>query len=624
LSSTRSSKNGKIYRFDGITFECENFRVEKDGANLSLTPRAFDVLSFLLDNAGRVVEKQEIFEAVWKDTFVGDNALTKIIKELRQTLGDSADKPRYIETVPKRGYRFIGEIEEDITETHEAVIKPVAERPQSRFPRVVFAMLALGIVASISAWLLLRHAPAETRDTGVSTIAVLPFRPLNSESRDESLEMGMAETLITRLSNLKQIVVRPFSAVRRYTDPTQDPLQAGRDARTEAVLEGSIQKAEDRVRVTVRLIKVSDGTTLWSEQFDERFTDIFKVQDSIAERITVALALELSRQEKEQIAKHSTDSAEAYAFYIQGQMIWHRRGPQWIRQSLGAFQQALAKDPNFALAHIAAADCYIMLSGHRQITMPEAEASAKPHIMRALEIDPNLGQARSALAELKYQYEYDWTGAEEEFKKSIVLNPNVAWIHQAYGWFLMSQGRFAEAEVEMEKAREFDPNSLTINAGRGKLFYYSRLYDEAIKHFKGILALEPKDSSAVNALITIYEQNGMHADAMEAYIAMNRNMKPERVEALREAFRTGGRTAFLQKQLEFAKETLKRNGTISPATFAEIYVRLGDKEQAFYWFEKVFDEDDPSILQFKVEPAYDVLRDDPRYAKLLARIGLTP
>jgi DNA-binding winged helix-turn-helix (wHTH) protein/TolB-like protein len=347
LSSTRSSKNGKIYRFDGITVERENFRVEKVGEPVSLTPRAFDVLIFLLGNAGRVVEKQEIFDAVWKDTFVGDNALTKIIKEIRHALEDSADKPRYVETVPKRGYRFIGEVTEESAGADEVGIQPTVESPQSRLPKVLFALLAVGIVATVSVWLLLRETPAENRSAGVRTVAVLPFRPLNSESRDESLEMGMAETLITRLSSLKHIVVRPFSAVRKYTDPGQDPLLAGRDTKAEAVLEGSIQKADDRVRVTVRLIKVSDGTALWSEQFDERSTDIFKVQDSIAERITVALALELSRQEKEQIAKHSTDNAEAYAFYIQGADDLAQAGPAMDQAKPGCVSTSAGIRPEF-------------------------------------------------------------------------------------------------------------------------------------------------------------------------------------------------------------------------------------------------------------------------------------
>jgi Tfp pilus assembly protein PilF len=304
-------------------------------------------------------------------------------------------------------------------------------------------------------------------------------------------------------------------------------------------------------------------------------------------------------------------------------MLWHRRRPEWIEQSLATFEQALAKDPDFALAHIGIAECYIMLSGHRRITMQEAETKARPEILRALELDDSLAMGHNALAELKYQYEYDWRGAEQEFTKAIDLNPNVAWIRQAYGWFLMSEGRFDEAAVEMDKARQFDPNSLTINVGRGRLYYYSRQYDQAMRHYENILAVEPNDYSSINSLYTIYEQKGMYPEALEAFIK-GRTMEPGKEQEFRDAFNTGGWQAFLQKQLAEAERIAAMKSKPIPWTFANIYARLGDKDKAFFWLEKVFEERDPVTLQFKIEPAYDSLRDDPRYARLLAKIGLQP
>src|SRR4030095_6021079 len=273
-----------------------------------------------------------------------------------------------------------------------------------------------------------------------------------------------------------------------------------------------------RVRVSVRLVNVADALPLWAEQFDESFVDIFKLQDSIAERITQSLKVQLSPQEKERLAKHYTESPEAYQLYLRGQLLWHGRRQNWIEQSLQYYQQAIEKDPNFALAYIGVADSYIMLSGHRKISMLEAERKARPQIMKAMLLDDSLAQAHNALAELKYQYEYDWTGAEKEVKHAIDLNPNVAWIHQAYGWFLMSSGRFDEATTEMEKARELDPSSLTINVGRGRLFYFRRQYDQAIQHFQNIIAVEPTDYSSYFSLYTIYEQKQMYPEAVEAFL----------------------------------------------------------------------------------------------------------
>ena len=622
----------KQFSFDDVTVDCENFRVLKAGGTLTLTPRAFDVLVFLLTERGRVVDKRELFNQVWGDTIVTDNALTKVIKEIRHTLDDAASAPKYIETVPKRGYRFIGVVESE-RDLPVPQTELVGQPPQTTVPPSLdlkaagLWLVAAGVllIAVLAGWFLFSQNRAESTITPIRSLAVLPLKPLNADSRDESLEMGMAETLITRLSNLKQVVVRPMRAVRKYTDLHQDPVKAGQEVQVDAVLDGSIQKVGERIRVTVRLIKVRDGTVVWSEQFDENFRDIFKVQDSITERITAALMLQLSGPEQEQLAKHLTDNSEAYQFYLRAQLLWNGRRQNWIDQSLANYQQALQNDPNFALAHIGVAECYIMLSGHRKLSVAEAETKARPHIMTALKIDDSLAQAHNALAELKYQYEYDWTGAETEFKKAIELNPNVAWIRQAYGWFLMSLGRLDEATVEMEKARELDPSSLTIRVGRGRLYYYSRQYDQAIQQFHNVIAVEPNDQSSYLSLFSIYEQKRMYPEAVRAYLtAMSLGgAAPKTVEELRSAFGASGWDGFLQKQMEILQAKAK-DQQVEPFQFALLYVRLGHKDEAFAWFEKAFAARDLLTLQFKIEPANDLLRDDPRYSELIRKIGLHP
>ncbi len=637
MMSLTAPGNHNIYCFDDVSVDVENFCVRKNGQNVSLTPKGFDVLAFLLKNHGRVVEKHELFSNIWRGTFVGDNALTKIIKEIRHALGDSADQPRYIETIPKRGYRFIAEVKDDTGENptgpSTADIKEetpveegqITELSVKKKRGIVSVLLAIGGIAIVlmAGYLLFRQVPAKTPLPPIRSIAVLPFKPLNADSRDESLEMGMAETLITRLSSLKELGVRPMTAVRKYTDLQQDPIAAGKEVKAETVLDGSIQKDGDRVRVTVRLMDVATGSTLWSEQFDENFTGIFKVQDSIAERISKALTLQLSGQEKEQLTKHLTEDAEAYQLYLRGQLIWNRRRENWIEESLGYYQQATQKDPNFALAYIGMADAYIMQSGHRRISMTEAAEKARPNIVKALEIDSSLAQAHNALAELKYQYEYDWEAAEKEFKAAVELDPNIAWIHQAYGWFLMSNGRFDEAEAEMEKAQELDPSSLTINAGKGRLYYYSRQYDKAIQQTLNISALEPDDRSLSNVLFDAYEQKQMYTDALEVFIKWN-NVKPERAEEIRSVFKEAGWEGVLRNRLKRVVEIEAARGITSSSSRAYLHTQLGEKDEAFFWLNKMIDERTPAILQFKVEPTLDKLRDDPRYGELLNRIGLKP
>lgn len=608
------------YRFDGFSVDAEDFVVEKDGRSVALTPRAFDVLLLLLRNAGHVVDKNQIFEEVWRESFVSDNALTKIIKELRHALSDSAETPHYIETIPKRGYRFIGPVARQVSLKEEA--------DDDRGGRRVWLLISIAAAVLLliaGMWFLANRGRQDNLSTP-KAIAVLPFKPLNPDGRDESLEIGMAETLITRLSTVRNIVVRPIGSVRKFTDLDQDAFKAGEELQAEAVLDGSIQRTGERIRVTVRLLDVRQRSTLWEEQFDESFTDIFRVQDSIAGRIASALAVRLTRQEQQLLAKHLTENPEAYQLYLQGQFTFHRRGGDWVPQSLQSFTLALEKDPEFALAHIGMAECYMMLSGRRVISMQEAERRAGEHIAKALEIDKDLAHAHNALAELKYQYQYDWSGAEMEFKTALELNPNVAWIHQAYGWFLMSQGRFDEANTQMDLALELDPTSLTVNVGRGRLYFYMRNYQRATQVFQKLVEQEPNDLSLQQAILQIYEQRRMYPQVVETLLKIQaaRGVPPAASKELKEIFEADGWEGVLQLQLRRLQRRPGRPDTAPPWAYATLYTRLGEKEKAFYWYEKAFEEHNVNILQFKIDPANDLLRDDPRYAQLLHRIGLEP
>ena len=647
------TQSRETFHFENVTVDTKEFRVIRGADQVFLTPRAFDVLVVLVQNAGRVVGKQEIFDSVWKDTFVTDNALVKIIRELRNTLGDDADDPHLIETVPKRGYRFIAEVtqeQEPVADRNDGEMPVPASEPEiieqpepsakhsdvsvpesrvqpvgmSGLRRPLVLMLGLALIATAGGWMLYRQAVGNS-PTQIRSIAVLPFKPLSPESRDESLEMGMAETLINRLSGLRQLAVRPITSVRKFTDPSADPVKAGQETAVEAVLDGSIQKAGDRIRVTVRLIEVPSGKPLWSEKFDENFTDIFKVQDSIADRVANALLVRLSGEEKHQLARHETTNPEAYEEYLKCQLLWHGRRANWIQQSLQCYENVIARDPNFALAYVGAAESYIMMSGHLLLPKAEAADKARPLIAKALEIDSSLALAHNAQAELMYQFDYDWKGAEVKFRKALELNPNVPWIRQAFGWFLMSQGRFDEAVVEMDKAKELDPSSITIDVGRGRLYYFMRDYEKARLHFEKLLELEPSDTSIRYALFTVLEQQHKYEEAVEQvlHVFTKYGAPSGAAEELREAFRKGGWQGFLEKQLEM-QDRRPAGAQISPWFYANHYARMGRDEEAFTWLERSFEKGEMGNLQLKIDPLYDGLRDDPRYPRLLARIGLTP
>jgi TolB-like protein/Flp pilus assembly protein TadD len=459
----------------------------------------------------------------------------------------------------------------------------------------------------------------------VKTIAVLPFKPLSADSRNESLEMGMTETLITHLSNLRQLVLRPMGAVRKYIDPQQDPVKAGQELQVDAVLDGSIQKVGDRVRVTVRLTNVRNGTALWAQQFDEKFTNIFEVQDSISEKVANTLPLKLDGAEQQRLTKRYTESPDAYQLYLQAQYLWDNRTEENRQKMFQYYQQAIERDPKFALAYVGMADLQITLIGDNQIAYKEIRSRIAGNLAKALELDSELAQARNLRAEVKYQFDFDWAEAEKEFKKAIELNPNVASIHLAYGWYLMSLGRFDEATKEMERAQELDPHSMVINRSRGRLLYFMHQFDLAIQHFQRIADAEPGVSLNHQVLAAAYEQKGMYAEAVDenAKAAMNEGAGAKRTEGDKETFRVSGWHAYLQMR----KDRMMRHiteGYLSPMTIASIHARLGNKDEAFTWLDKAVDERASGIPNLKVDPRFDSLHSDPRFAKLLQRMNLTP
>lgn len=651
-------RGNHLYEFGPFRLDPGERRLLRDGEPVALTPKCFDLLVMFVGNSGHLLEKAELLERLWPGQFVEEANLSFNVSSLRKALGEGRDGQHFIETVPKKGFRFVARVvdhagvdadlavgkkspvppADDREEVGESPTRSAPEAAGSALPiptaspsrrsqrlRILFAVLgalALGLLA----YGLRMSRTAVPAGQPHKTIAVLPFKPLSADSRDESLEMGMADTLITKLGNVSQIVVRPFSAVRKYTDPRQDPVEAGRELRAEAVLDGSIQKAGERVRVSVRLVDVRTGARLWAEQFDADFTDIFGVQDSISERVTKALTLELSGEERARLTKRYTDDPEAYQLYLQGYYLRTRSTEEDVRRSFEYYRRALEKDPNFALAYVGMAQSNLTLLGKARAPASEVIPASVAYMLRALELDPGLAEAHNLLAEIRYQHEYDWPGAETEFRRAVELNPNAALIRLAYGWFLMCAGRFDEARAEMERAQELDPSSILINRARGRLFHFTRQYDRAVEHFRKILEVEPGMGPTHWSLATTYEQKGMYAEAVEEYLTdanTNGFLRPEEIEEARETFRVSGWQAYVQMRATKLEER-SRKEYIAPTLLANNYVRLGKRDQAFAALEQAFEARDPALVRLTIEPLYDGLRSDPRYTELVRRIKLTP
>ena len=629
-----------LYEFGPFSLDTGERILFRDGRRIPLKPKVYDTLVVLIRSGGRVVEKEELKKEVWPNTFVEENNLTGNIFALRRAFGEH----QYIETIPRRGYRFTadvrqlkveeGEVAETLGAKTKLATKDVPQIADSDLSErrggfwraaLIPTLIALFALALIAGVILYRRAPRGERTTSnssaIKSIAVLPFKPLGEQSGDDVLSLGMADALITRLSNLQQLVVRPSSSIVRYTAPDQDPLEAGRQQKVDAVLDGRIQLTTERVRVTVQLLRVQDGKQLWADKFDEKFTDIFALQDVISERVTSALALQLTGSEQDRLTKRYTENAEAYQLYLKGRYFWNKRTGESLQKGIEYFRQAIEKDSRYALAQAGLADSYIILGNFGLLPPNEAYPKAKVAAEEALKVDPDLVEAQVSLAFVKCLFERDWQEAEAGFKRALELNPNYGPAHQWYGVSLAGAGRLDEAVAQVKRAQQVDPLSLTINAVVGWMLYFAREYDKAIEQEKIVLEMDADFALAHRYLGLIYEQKGMYAEAISEF------QKAEALSAARplDSGSLGHAYAIAGKKAE-ARQILKRVSERSPQVYfpahdvALMYLGLGEKDLAFDWLDKAFQERSPWLMHLNVDPRFDPVRSDPRFRDLIRRL----
>jgi DNA-binding winged helix-turn-helix (wHTH) protein/TolB-like protein len=645
-----------FYEFDGFRLDARKRLLLREGEVLSLTPKAFDTLLVLLESGGRVVEKDELMQAIWPYTIVEESALSRNIYLLRKTLGESPDEHRFIVTVPGRGYRFVAQVmplseeqtelvvatrtrasivleEEEETERQEdreivLADSPAPMLPHPRTARLPFLPTLLSgvtmlVILAFAYRELTRQAQPPATDAPIKSIAVLPFKPLVAEGRDEYLEMGMADVLITRLSNLKQIVVRPTSAVRKYTALEQDSVTAGRELKVDAVLDGHLQRVGERVRLTVRLLNTSDGTPVWGETFDEKFTDLFSVEDKLSEKLATALALKLSPTDRQLLARRYTENTEAFQAYVKGRYFWYRWTQTGLQKAIEYFEQAIKIDPNYAPAYAGLSDSYHLLGYLGHVPPREAYPKAVEAAKHALQLDGALGEAHLSLAKTKFFYEWDLPATKRAVERALELSPNYSDAHGLYGTYWQALGQSAQAIAERKRAVDLDPvTPFTVNAV-GWSYFYGRQYDQAIEWYKKALELDSNFVLPYLDLANSYHEKGMYNEAVDAYLKQRSltGGQPETIAQLKQAYATGGIKAYWQKELELANEQVKQ-GRANTWRMARIYTELGDKDQAFAWLERAYEERNNLMIFLKVAPFFESLQADPRFADLLRRIGL--
>lgn len=642
-------KSNAAYWFGRFQLDPDSGVLSRDGQPIQLTPKAFNTLLYLLDRSGKLVTKDELMKALWPDAYVAESNLTQTVFMLRKALADTESTESYIKTVPGRGYRFAAEVHRispaaTDSATSSAIVgqnaiaiprdlsssgpslPPIARtRLQSRIRSGMalagILLLSIAFKLALGRWVIPRQASAQNR----KMIAVLPFENLTGDTGQDYFSDGFTEEMITQLGNLdpQHLGVIARTSVEHYRKGLVSAGQVGRELGVGYIVEGSVRRSGDRVRITTQLIRANDQTHLWAREYDRETKDLLELQREIARRVADEIQLMLDPARSATRGFSDANSYEAYDLYLKGRYFWAKRTPEGLGKAVGLFKAATKKDPGYSLAYAGLADSYAMMSGYglapARDYMPKASAAAR----QALQIDDSVAEAHTSLAVIAENYDYDWPTAEKEFRRALDLDPNYATAHQWYAEFLAFQGRFDEALEESERARQLDPLSLVIAADNGAILYFSRQYDRAIERFRSVLAMDPSVTRA-HLLIAAYVQKGQFNDALADIELWRRTSGDAPWIWAWEAY-VYGRVPDAPK----AREALKRLGQLDnswhlePDQFLDVaYAGTADHEKWLGWLETAYRNHSNVITDLKVDPMYDPLRSDLHFKDLLHRLGL--
>jgi DNA-binding winged helix-turn-helix (wHTH) protein/TolB-like protein/tetratricopeptide (TPR) repeat protein len=622
-----------------------------DGRPVPLTPKAFDMLVILVERSGHLCEKEDLMKALWPDSFVEEGNLSVTVSLLRKALGDDRGHQRYIETVSKRGYRFVATVKctgeqsaaglsVEGSPDEQALGRPV--RPSTldisvpvigKFRRAWVWRLAVLAVVVVVATLLIGRI---TRIKGgiarppvgipaIRTLAVLPFQTVGGENGEDNVGIAMADALITKLGNTGKIVTRPTSAVQKYAAEPHDSRTAGLEQGVDAVLDGRIQQDGDRVRLTVQLTRVRDGVQLWADAFDEKLTDIFTLEDEFSDRVARSICQRLIGEETGRFAKLSTKSSVAYQAYIRGRYFWNKRTEKAITRGLEYFQQAVVLDPTFAEAYAGVADSYAMLGLYGHLSPSESFTPAEDAAKRALDINGGLAEAHAALGFVYFYYHWNCRAAEKEFRRALDNDPNYAMAHSWNAENLAAMHRTPEAVIETELAQQIDPLSPVISTNAGLVFSLAGRYEHAMEALNKALEIEPNFPRAHFRLGNVYEQTGMPEKAiLEIEQAVRLSRDDSYYEgALGHAYGIAGNVEQARKIVQLLRQRSRRQ-YVPAYAIALVYAGMQDKDEAFHWLEKAYIDHSGSMALLELDPALNNLHSDPRFQELVRRVDLDP
>lgn len=627
-------QENNCYEFGRFRLKAAERVLLREGEPVPLTPKVFDILLALVEHGGQVVHKDDLMRRVWPNTFVEEGNLTQNISLLRKALGETADGVQFIETVPRRGYRFVAETsrtwsgDADVTggDRHkepalpsepavsEATFPVTPVAPARRTP--LYALAAGVIVMGLIGVLYFTGWGKAGEGEAIQSIAVLPFVDESADPDAQYINDKIAESLINSLSKLPQLRVVPRSVVAGYKGKEIDPRQVGQELNVRAVVTGKMRRHGDIISIQADLIDLDNVAQLWGQHYDHKVSDVLLVQDDISRDIFENLRLKLNVEEKKQL--------EAYRLYLKGRNAWNKRTGDALQQAIEYFNQAIAIDPYYGEAYAGLADCYNMLVVYGRLKPTEGFPKAKEAATRALEINEGSAEAHTSMAFIRFRFDWDRAATEREFQTAIKLKPAYAPAHQWYSSYLIAVERFDEAIAEAKRTEELEPLSFVASAHLGWIYYLSGQNEKAIEQCRKILERDPSSFPARRYLGLAYEAKGQYAEAIaEFQTGVKLSGSPLMLALLGHAYAASGKTTEA-KQVLADLQQLQGQRYVSPYTVAAIHAGLGDQDQAFKWLEAAVEERDIWLMNLKVDPVFAKLRSDRRFTDLLGRIRLRP
>lgn len=629
----------RCVKFGLFEADLRSGELTKQGKRIPLQEQPFRLLAMLLERPGALVTREEVRQKLWPRTIVDfDHGLNKAISKIRDALGDSAENPRFVETVARRGYRFLG----DVREARDPESQPARLSPPAAIERGTPSDVDSGAAVSVgpsparrslalwiacgaalllsSAWELTHR---QRSGTTIHSVAVLPLANLSGDPSQEYFADGMTEELITQLGQISALRVISRTSAMSYKNSRQPLADIARELNVQAVVEGSVLHVGDRVRITAQLIRVPADEHLWAHAYEGSFRDAFALQNEVSQAVATQIQATVSGSAQTALRKAKPVSSEAYEAYLKGRYFWNKRDAAGIKKAIEYFQRAITADPGYAAAYSGLADAYALAGGWEYGVLPPQEAAprAKEAATHAVLLDPDLSEAHTSLAFALEMSAWDWGDAESEYRRALDLNPGYATAHHWYGYHLMTVGRNDEGIAELKRAESLDPLSLIISAGVADALYIAHDVDEATRQLQKTLEMDPNFAMAHYQMGQVLAQRGKFDAAIaEFQRAIELSGHSPAFDAnLANAYAASGRTADAQRIARDLEQLQHQNGSVD-ANIALIYVGLRENDQAMYWLEKAYQARFDAVML--VRPQFDPLRRDPRFRDLMGRVGL--